>query len=66
MTRIAVVVGSTRPGRIGRNVADWVHQIASKRTAAEYELVDLADENLPLYEVVPAAVGQYAQERVRG
>ncbi|GLX11605.1 NAD(P)H-dependent oxidoreductase [Microbispora sp. NBRC 16548] len=66
MTRIAIVVGSTRPGRIGRNVADWVHQIASKRTEAEYELVDLADQDLPLYdEALPAAVGQYAQEHTK-
>ncbi|GIH66610.1 NADPH-dependent FMN reductase [Microbispora siamensis] len=66
MTRIAIVIGSTRPGRIGRDVADWVHRIASKRTEAEYELVDLADENLPLYdEAIPAAVGQYAQEHTK-
>ncbi|WP_214411750.1 NADPH-dependent FMN reductase [Sphaerisporangium fuscum] len=66
MTRIAIVVGSTRPGRIGRNVAEWAHRIASKRTEAEYEIVDLADQNLPLYdEEIPAAVGRYAGEHTR-
>ena len=66
MTKIAIIVGSTRPGRIGRSVADWVHQIASKRAEAEYEIVDLADQGLPFYdEAVPAAVGQYAGEHTR-
>ncbi|MEV5750421.1 NAD(P)H-dependent oxidoreductase [Actinoallomurus sp. NPDC052308] len=66
MTKIAIIVGSTRPGRIGRVVADWVHQLASKRVGVEYEIVDLADQNLPLYdEEVPAAVGRYAGERTK-
>ncbi|XVQ06669.1 NADPH-dependent FMN reductase [Spirillospora sp. CA-255316] len=66
MTKIAIIVGSTRPGRIGRNVADWVHRNASKRTEAEYEIVDIADQNLPLYdEELPAAVGQYAGEHTK-
>lgn len=66
MTKIAIIVGSTRPGRISRSVADWVHQIAAKRTEAEYEIVDLAEQNLPLYdEAIPAAVGQYAGEHTR-
>ncbi|GII64905.1 FMN reductase [Sphaerisporangium krabiense] len=66
MTRIAIIVGSTRPGRIGRGVADWVYRITAKRTEAEYEIVDLADQDLPLYdEAVPAAVGRYAGEHTR-
>ncbi|MEW9534200.1 NADPH-dependent FMN reductase [Microbispora sp. NPDC049125] len=66
MTTIAIVVGSTRPGRIGRNVADWVHQSASKRLEADYELVDLADHDLPLYdEALPAAAGRYAGEHTK-
>jgi NAD(P)H-dependent FMN reductase len=66
MTKIAIIVGSTRPGRIGRPVADWVHRIASKRTEAEYDIVDLAEQDLPLYdEQIPAAVGQYAGEHTK-
>ena len=66
MTKIAIIVGSTRPGRIGRAVADWVHRIAAKRAEAEYEIVDLADQDLPLYdEQLPAAVGQYAGEHTK-
>lgn len=66
MTKIAIIIGSTRPGRIGHNVAEWVHRIASKRTEAEYEIIDLVDQNLPLYdEAMPAAVGQYAGEHTK-
>jgi NAD(P)H-dependent FMN reductase len=46
--RIAIIVGSTRPGRKGLEVAQWVHSLASKRSSAEYELVDLVDYALPL------------------
>jgi NAD(P)H-dependent FMN reductase len=58
MTRVAIILGSTRPGRNGAAVASWVRDIASKRTDAEFELVDLEDYNLPhLDEATPAAMG---------
>ena len=44
--RIGIVVGSTRPGRKGAGVGAWVHEIASRRTDAEFVLVDLADYDL--------------------
>jgi NAD(P)H-dependent FMN reductase len=37
---IAVILGSTRPGRNGKSVADWVTDKAAGRPAANYELVD--------------------------
>jgi NAD(P)H-dependent FMN reductase len=59
--RIAIIVGSTRPGRKGLDVAQWVHGIASKRSTAQYELVDLVDYNLPLLdEPVPPAMQKEA------
>jgi NAD(P)H-dependent FMN reductase len=33
MSRIAIIVGSTRPNRRGRLVADWVVDIARKHPA---------------------------------
>src|SRR5712664_38544 len=48
MLRIAVIIGSTRPGRNGEAVAKWVYEIAQKRSDAEFELVDIRDFNLPL------------------
>ncbi len=62
MPKIAIVLGSTRPGRNGEAVARWVLENASRRTDAEFELVDLADFRLPhLDEVVPPSFGQYSQ-----
>ena len=58
MTRIAIVVGSTRPGRKADSIAQWVHGIASARTDATFDVVDLADFDLPvLDEPVPPAMG---------
>jgi len=48
MIKIAIILGSTRPGRNGEAVAKWVHQVAKKRSDAEFELVDVKDFNLPL------------------
>ncbi|MDG6101371.1 NAD(P)H-dependent oxidoreductase [Dactylosporangium aurantiacum] len=66
MTKIGIILGSTRPGRNGEAVAKWVYDIASRRSDAEYELVDLLDYALPhLDEAVPAAMGQYANEHTK-
>jgi NAD(P)H-dependent FMN reductase len=62
MTRIGIILGSTRPGRNGEQVARWVHGIASQRGDADFELVDLLDYKLPhLDEAMPPAMGQYSQ-----
>jgi NAD(P)H-dependent FMN reductase len=60
MTRIGVILGSTRPGRRGEQVARWVIDHDKPRTDAEFELVDLADHPLPhLDEPLPPSIGQY-------
>ncbi|MEV6374642.1 NADPH-dependent FMN reductase [Micromonospora musae] len=62
MTRIGIIIGSTRPGRVGEPVARWVHEIATQRTDVEFELVDLLDYKLPhLDEIYPPAMDQYQQ-----
>ena len=66
MTRIAIIVGSTRPGRNGTAVAAWVHQHAKSRPGAEYELVDIEHFDLPLLdEPVPASMGMYSQDHTK-
>jgi len=61
--RIAIILGSTRPGRNGEVVAKWVHSHAVQRDDATFELVDLADYNLPLLdEPFPPAMGKYTKE----
>ena len=63
--RIAIILGSTRPGRNGKGVADWVLEQAVSR-AAVYELVDLVDYPLPhLDEAVPPGYGQYAHDHTK-
>ncbi|MEC3993811.1 NAD(P)H-dependent oxidoreductase [Actinacidiphila sp. DG2A-62] len=64
--KIAVILGSTRPGRNGQAVAQWVLDQAQKRVDADYELVDLLDHPLPhLDEAVPASRGAYAGEHTK-
>lgn len=66
MLRIAIIIGSTRPGRNGEAVARWVYEIAQKRSDAEFELVDIQDFNLPLLdEPVPPSLGQYTKEHTK-
>jgi NAD(P)H-dependent FMN reductase len=60
MTRIGVILGSTRPGRRGEQVANWVMEIAGRRDDADFELIDLVDYPLPhLDEPMPPSMGQY-------
>lgn len=59
--KIAIILGSTRPGRIGEAVAQWVLESARERGDAEYELVDLADHHLPdMDEPIPPAARRYS------
>ena len=45
--KIGIVQGSVREGRNGDAVAKWMNDFAEKRNDAEYEIVDLANYNLP-------------------
>ncbi|WAW10330.1 NAD(P)H-dependent oxidoreductase [Oxalobacter vibrioformis] len=66
MIRIAIIMGSTRPGRNGEAVAKWAYEIASRRTDAQFELIDLLDYNLPLLdEPHPAQMQQYTREHTK-
>jgi NAD(P)H-dependent FMN reductase len=66
MIKVAIILGSTRPGRNGEAVAKWVHGIAAKRTDAEFELVDIGSFNLPLLdEPVPPSMGQYSKPHTK-
>src|SRR3954452_18385407 len=63
MTRIGIILGSTRPNRNGEQVAKWVLDNAIRRHDAEFELVDLRDYPLPhLDEPMPPSMGQYQQQ----
>jgi NAD(P)H-dependent FMN reductase len=66
MISVAIVTGSTRPGRQNEAVSRWVYQVATERQDADFELVDIADYNLPLLdEPAPPSLGQYQQEHTK-
>jgi len=66
MLKIAIILGSTRPGRNGEAVAKWVYEIAQKRSDAEFELVDIKDYNLALLdEPMPPITGQYSKAHTK-
>lgn len=66
MIKIAIIVGSTRPGRKADTVARWVYELAQKHGGAEYELVDIQDYNLPLLdEPVPPSLHQYSKPHTK-
>jgi len=46
--RLAIVIGSTRPGRVGLPVAQWFRDAALEHGGFDVEVVDLAELNLPL------------------
>src|SRR6476619_6116936 len=66
MLKIAIIIGSTRPGRNGEAVAKWVYEVAQKRSDAEFELVDIKDFDLPLLdEPMPPIMGQYSKPHTK-
>jgi NAD(P)H-dependent FMN reductase len=61
--RIAIIMGSTRPGRRVEAVAKWVYEHADQRSDATFEVVDIADYDLPLLdEPLPPATGKYTKQ----
>jgi NAD(P)H-dependent FMN reductase len=67
MLKVAIIIGSTRPGRKADAVANWVFDIATRRGDATYEIVDIADFDLPLLdEPMPPSMGQYSRPHTHG
>lgn len=66
MLRVAIILGSTRPGRNGEAVARWVYDTAKKLRSdekTEFEYVDIKDFNLPLLdEPIPPSQGKYTKD----
>lgn len=60
--RLAIIVGSTRPARIGPTVADWFASRARRLPGLHVDLADLADVALPfLDEPEHPALARYTQ-----
>jgi NAD(P)H-dependent FMN reductase len=66
MLEVGIIIGSTRPNRVGESVGRWVHEHASKRSDAKYQLIDLKEVNLPLLdEPVPPSMGKYSKDHTK-
>ena len=64
--KVAIIIGSTRPGRNAEAVSRWIYEIAKSRNDAVYELVDIKDYNLPLLdEPFPPSMGQYSNQHTK-
>jgi NAD(P)H-dependent FMN reductase len=64
--KLLVIVGSTRPGRVGRPVADWVVQQAAAHGGFDVEVADLAEIDLPLLdEPVHPAQARYQHQHTK-
>jgi NAD(P)H-dependent FMN reductase len=64
--KIGVIVSTTRPTRVGRKVADWFMDQVKNVSDIEFDLIDLAEENLPFMdEPQSPSSGQYEHERTK-
>lgn len=66
MINVAIIIGSTRPGRVGEAVGRWANEIAQQRRDARFELVDIEDYHLPLLdEPIPPSMGKYSKDHTK-
>lgn len=47
---LRIIIGSTRPGRVGPSVAEWIAERAREHDGFDVEVTDLAELNLPMYD----------------
>lgn len=63
MPKLHVIIGSTRPGRLGLPIGSWTAEAAGRHGGFEVELVDLADFELPVFnEPLPPRMGKYTHD----
>lgn len=61
--KIGVIVSTTRPTRVGRQVADWFMDQVADFEGLEFEILDLKEWDLPfLNEEMSPSTGKYALE----
>ncbi|HTU75586.1 MAG TPA: NAD(P)H-dependent oxidoreductase [Trebonia sp.] len=60
MSKLLIIVGSTRPGRAADIVAPWIVSAAQAHEAFEVEVADLRDWKLPYFGEHPGSIGDPA------
>jgi NADPH-dependent FMN reductase len=63
--RIAIVIGSTRPGGKAKCVGEWAYDVARHRDDADFQLLDIAIFGLPLLDEPEPAMLLDAFEKAR-
>lgn len=66
MAHIQIIVGSTRPGRVGRKITDWFAKDLILPVGTTVEIIDLAEINLPMLdEPMSAMMNQYSKDHTK-
>lgn len=66
MTKIKIILGSSRPSRFGEQPAKWLMEMSKHIKGAEFELIDLAEVALPfLDEPLPALHNKYQNDHTK-
>jgi NAD(P)H-dependent FMN reductase len=66
MSKLSVVIGSTRPGRVGLPIGQWFFERAKLHGKFEVQLLDLKELGLPLLdEAKHPRLGEYEHEHTK-
>jgi NAD(P)H-dependent FMN reductase len=61
--KVQIIIGSTRPTRVSPSIAKWVFDNLQKDENVEYEIIDIADFKLPLFdEPIHPSMNQYEHD----
>lgn len=64
ISRIGIIISTTREGRFGDKPAAWIKDLAAERTDMTTELIDLRDYPLPLFDEPTAPIYKPAEHAV--
>lgn len=66
MKKVAIIIGSVRPNRRSKQVADWLHIQLMKSDKVQFDEIDLAQIDLPMLDEPKLPVtGQYIHAKTR-
>ncbi|OZI07331.1 NADPH-dependent FMN reductase [Siphonobacter sp. BAB-5385] len=66
MYTLKIITSTTRPGRKGPSIADWIASVAQRHPDFSVEILDLGEINLPLMdEPAHPAMRQYEHEHTK-
>jgi NAD(P)H-dependent FMN reductase len=64
MTKIAIIVGSTRPTRFADKPVAWLQGLTAQRSDATYEVLDLRDYPMPFFDEMASNAYMPSQNEV--